>query len=943
MKKSFSFAVLLSAAAFILTAPAPLLAQTAVFIPTNSNGSVASDGALIQAPVIEAIGGVLEASVEMFRAGAPPSPTNLSSIPILYGNMPLYSSFNLPATGTQAPYMPANFAAAYQYTKYKLTNGTITNQPFAQFPGATLKLKRGDTLNLAVRNRLTETNSAPYYAERFLANLHTHGALVSPLGTSDNVYRTMSSNSHYHTSVSVPAIATSGVGWYHVHRHGYTGDQVYAGLAGMMQIGDPLDPWPAYLGKYEQKILALTVAKKTEVTNGTNVYLMMDDPAPSDDNNVPLPYGYPSWQVFVNGQYNPTTTMKPGETQIWTVAATVRNGSFNLGITDTNGSNAWKSTILSYDGNDQGLLPYSYTQVLPTNYVKNGPMALDPGARITFAVTAPTNRGTYYLVDNVTLQQVTTQSATNNPDAQPPFAIMTIDVTGDPATESAPVFGASGPVPDVYTATPDHKRRFDFTIETFSPTPPDPKYPNGVKEFKINGYKFPDGPMVSLQSGQIEEWTLVNPSNVDHPFHIHQTDFAVISINGVPVDTDGKGKYPYISLRDTVNIPAKKGGVPGEVVIKFRVTPFDGKYVFHCHILPHEDGGMMMSVVSGPNPDQRRVALGATARRESGVIVQNGDETQVSWLDPLSWRWKGAVVTATGNIAGDQTQEIVTGVGTRAYRGYGGLIFVYDGTTFQQTGQFQAFPEDSRAGVSLAVGDIDHDGKGEIIAGRVGPGPSLVRIFRANGTLYRELSGILPGSFPNGVNVAVADFNGDNFDDLAIGGGLRSDPRVIGLDGFYLGMHDSPVIIKPGAHEIVELFDFVAPGGKRSGVNLAAGYADDSTVPSYCAKLVTTPASGRSAGTVSVWNVATSDHSGHSSGHSVGGMDSASAEMEMPPALMSSFQPYGQRTPALQIAVGRLGSDGHPVVISWDSQLNPVYTCCCCLGEDPHDDDGHAH
>ena len=382
----------------------------------------------------------------------------------------------------------------------------------------------------------------------------------------------MNPDGSYQTSISVPNYQPSGVGWYHVHEHGYSADQVYAGLAGIMQVGDPLDNWPQYLGKYDEKIMALTIANKQQTSGG----LMMASPANTGLN--PSPGG---WQTYVNGQLNPTMTMKPGETQIWTVGATVRNGSFNLGVTDIDGKNPWQSTVLSYDGNDTGAVPRKYTQVLPTGYVKDGIMALDPGARITFAVTAPTTPGTYYLVDNLTLKQ---KSAAN------PFAIMTITVTGNAAQEPVPVFNATSLPPDLYDPllTIDQKRNFNFST---------------TGGFTINGFAFPNGPMVSIQAGQVEEWLLTNTSGVDHPFHIHQTDFAVISVNGIAVSTSGDAPYPYISLRDTVSIPAG-----GNVVIRFRVTSIPGKYVFHCHILPHEDKGMMMSVISGPNETQRRVA-----------------------------------------------------------------------------------------------------------------------------------------------------------------------------------------------------------------------------------------------------------------------------------------------------------------------------------------------
>ena len=86
-----------------------------------------------------------------------------------------------------------------------------------------------------------------------------------------------------------------------------------------------------------------------------------------------------------------------------------------------------------------------------------------------------------------------------------------------------------------------------------------------------------------MELGTTEEWRLVNESGETHPFHIHVNPFQVMTVNGEPVDRKG--------YDDTFPIPAN-----GEVVIRTKYTDFDGKYVLHCHILFHEDHGMMQVV-----------------------------------------------------------------------------------------------------------------------------------------------------------------------------------------------------------------------------------------------------------------------------------------------------------------------------------------------------------
>jgi suppressor of ftsI len=132
--------------------------------------------------------------------------------------------------------------------------------------------------------------------------------------------------------------------------------------------------------------------------------------------------------------------------------------------------------------------------------------------------------------------------------------------------------------------------------------------------YLLDGKEFnPDVINQIMTLGTIEEWKLVNNSGEVHPFHIHVNPFQVISVNGVPIDRK--------SLDDTYPVPAN-----GEVTIRTKYRDFDGKYVLHCHILFHEDNGMMQLVeVVKPN---------ATPAPDNGMPEREGmplmDHTSVS-------------------------------------------------------------------------------------------------------------------------------------------------------------------------------------------------------------------------------------------------------------------------------------------------------------------------
>lgn len=860
------------------------LQPAAVIVP-------ASDGPVLDIPVVQSQNGVLNLQLDMVRAGIPGSGES-----ILYGSKPLYSNTQapLPPKAGGPPYNPANYAAAYQVI---LPDGT---RQAAQFPGVLMKVNQGDQLNVQITNSLGVPNSAPTPdVERLLTNFHTHGYLVSPLGTSDNIYRVMESGNTYSTTVDIPDYQPSGVGWYHVHKHGFVADQVNAGLAGVIETGSPLDYYPQYLGKYTEKVFTLTLTNKQQTPDGLMMSTVSGQAAFTMDPNTNTPVG---WQKYVNGQLNPELTMKPGETQIWTFVNTGRNGAYNLGLADANGADAWQSTLLAYDGNGKNATPRSYVQVQPSTFVTNSLMSIDPGERVTVAITAPSKPGTYYLQDNLQPNYTTSTS---------PFALMTIEVAGTDPVEPQPVFGPSGPVPDLYDPNikVDHRRTFDFSFDSSGP--------GGTAAFKINGKTFPNGPIVNLQAGQVEEWTFITDKGNPHPIHLHQNNIAIIAINGQKVTPDGSGNYPYVSLRDTANLPAK-----GSVTIRFRVSSIPGKYVFHCHILPHEDGGMMLAVLSGPNASQRRVAAGAPysakpclqKNLQKNLYVYGGSgETLGKIATPPGYT--GGIATTTGDVNGDMVQEIIVGPANPVPNA---PIVVYDGKTLKRIASFKAFPGMGSSGVSLAVADINNDKKGEIVVGRVGAGPSLVRVFNQSGQMVKQIRDTFHEPLPNGVTVAAADFNGDNFDDLAIGAGRGALPRVIGLDGYSLSMDDNPPM---------ELFNFVTGSGKsRTGVNLAAGYLATQTSPSYQANLATAPASGPNNAVVTVWQMSSAMAN---SGMMAGMEGMGHSDSSVMPDVLNTILPLGPTRKGVpggvRFQVTQYGTAGTFALASWNRPRQIIY------------------
>jgi FtsP/CotA-like multicopper oxidase with cupredoxin domain len=250
---------------------------------------------------------------------------------------------------------------------------------------------------------------------------------------------------------------------------------------------------------------------------------------------------------MVNGQLNPTMTMRPGETQRWRILNASANVFYRLHL------DGHQLHQIGKDGN-----PLNATW-------SRDEIVLSPGERAEVLIQAG-DAGTYAL---------RTLSIATGFNTQPDATLATLVVDGDAVTPQ-PLPATLLPVEDLSTAQVDQSRQITFQ---FGPPINPPQTIFWIDHEIFDG----DRDDQTVQLNTTEEWVIRNATSTWHPFHIHINDYQVVAINGEPV--------PLRYHEDTTAVPPF-----GEITMRTRYLDFPGRWVYHCHILLHEDKGMMGTV-----------------------------------------------------------------------------------------------------------------------------------------------------------------------------------------------------------------------------------------------------------------------------------------------------------------------------------------------------------
>jgi FtsP/CotA-like multicopper oxidase with cupredoxin domain len=420
-----------------------------------------------------------------------------------------------------------------------------------QLPGPTLVICPGDRVTVDLQNQTP-----------LPSNLHVHGLHVSPVGDGDNVFVKINPLQKHIYHYQVPLNQSPGAFWYHPHHHPNVGPQVAAGLAGAIVVQGGLDD---RLANIPQRLIVIQGGK--EVPPNNLPYLPIPGAKPGSVHPPPRPGPVP---LLVNGTQNPALKIRPGEIQRWRLFNATNERLLRLALPGVT------FQLLAVDGNTLA------------NMRSEKELLLGPGSRMEVLVQgAPAgNYALSALPYHACIKGCFDPYGGNPPSGRisATESLLTMVSSGAPATDQLPT-GPIGNPTDLRSRTVDVRRTILFTRIPKVGSPPD--FPLNQKLFDPNRVD------ITMKLGSVEEWTLKNPKvgpgQELHTFHLHQNAFQVVSINGHPRD--------YVDWEDNVNLAAGD-----TVVIRINPIDFTGKFVFHCHLIPHEDHGMMGVVQVEANP-----------------------------------------------------------------------------------------------------------------------------------------------------------------------------------------------------------------------------------------------------------------------------------------------------------------------------------------------------
>jgi FtsP/CotA-like multicopper oxidase with cupredoxin domain len=475
----------------------------------------------------------------------------------------------------------------------------------AQSP--TLRLHPGDELILRLKNEMTESDAAaaatPKVADPCTSgamtatatNLHFHGLTLPAECHQDDVLKTSIApgSAPFEYRFRIPANEPPGLYWYHPHIHGFSKTQVLGGASGALIIEGIERAVPDLAGLPERVMVIrdqdLMHPDASPSASEPVVPKMLID-RDGDSANNGTGFGRPAKDLSVNFVPVPfpdypvaSIRMLPGQRQLWRVLNGCAITYLNLAVVF--GRAAQQLGIVAIDG-----VPVNHRGADAPSVVWVDHIGVPPGARVEFIVTGPP-LGTPALF--VTRSVDTGQGGENDPNR----ALASIIAANDaPAPRSMlPQHPQAAPKPAepwLGDVTPVRVRKLYFSEKLENPNDP-----NSATTF----YLTVEGdtpsafdpsrqePNIVVKQGEVEDWIIENRSSELHDFHIHQLHFLLLDWSGIPVHE------PY--LRDTVNVPFYTSRMMKYPSVRLRMDFRDpntvGTFVYHCHLLEHEDGGMM--------------------------------------------------------------------------------------------------------------------------------------------------------------------------------------------------------------------------------------------------------------------------------------------------------------------------------------------------------------
>ena len=356
-------------------------------------------------------------------------------------------------------------------------------------------------------------------------------------------------------TLEIPRDHTPGLNWYHTHPHGESHRQVLDGLSGALVI-EGIERYAPQVRDLRERVLVIRGVDIEHDPGSAALISRVDARTAGCGANHAL-----AERVFsVNGMIRPEIPIARGEQQFWRMV------------------NASADTYLDLEL-DGGAFDIVALDGMPLNLHNPGRatrradhMLVPPAGRLEAIVTGPADG---------TPSVLRTRCVDTGPDGDPNPAMILADVGP----------GSSGPsnkrIPIVDSRPPTYR-----VVDVESVKAAEPHFVMTFSEdkdgFYINERKYtPDaGPMVRTKVGEYQHWRVVNATRELHPFHIHQVHFLAFREDGRVLSDP--------EWLDTINVPV---GGSVDVIMNFTDPVIRGMSVFHCHLLNHEDKGMMAKIL----------------------------------------------------------------------------------------------------------------------------------------------------------------------------------------------------------------------------------------------------------------------------------------------------------------------------------------------------------